>query len=103
MTDDAPWVVYALRLEGGKYYVGTTNRPRKRLQQHFDGDGAVWTKAHPPIEVAQRIPAESKGEALGKEEWLTKKYAEKHGRYLVRGGPWVAPGDPPPAPEDDGA
>ena len=45
-------MIYVLRLEHQKYYVGyceTTDD--RRIRQHFDGRGSLWTQMHPPIEV----------------------------------------------------
>ena len=43
--------VYVLELQGGKYYVGQTENLEKRLDQHAEACGSVWTKKYPPIEV----------------------------------------------------
>jgi hypothetical protein len=44
-------MVYVLRLEEGKYYVGWTGDIRRRIEEHFDGRGASWTRLYPPLEV----------------------------------------------------
>ena len=40
--------VYVLCLEGGRYAVGSTEDPTKRMADHFQGNGSAWTKKHPP-------------------------------------------------------
>ena len=46
-----PAYVYTLNLKGGAKYVGYTENPKKRLSQHFSGNGAQWTQKHQPISV----------------------------------------------------
>jgi hypothetical protein len=43
--------IYALRLEKDKYYVGKTNRPELRLEEHAQLEGASWTKLYPPLDL----------------------------------------------------
>ena len=45
--------IYILRLEGGKYYVGKSDNPTKRYQEHLNGSGSAWTKKYPPISVLE--------------------------------------------------
>lgn len=48
-------LVYVLELEGGKYYVGTTSRGMKRIQEHMsDRGGSAYTRLHRPIRVIAR-------------------------------------------------
>lgn len=43
---------YVLRLQNGKFYVGSSVCPRSRLQQHLHSiDAPEWTKLNPPIEL----------------------------------------------------
>ena len=43
--------VYILRLLAGKYYVGISKNPQKRIKDHFAGKGAGWTRTYAPIGV----------------------------------------------------
>ena len=47
--------IYILQLEQGKYYVGKTNNPLFRLEQHFNSNGSVWTTKYNPISVLEII------------------------------------------------
>ena len=52
--------MYILECSNGKYYTGSTNDLEKRLDEHWNGEGANFTKKHPPvkllyIETFQRI------------------------------------------------
>ena len=42
-------VTYALKLEDGCFYIGTTRHLRKRLRNHFNGNGAKLCRIHKPI------------------------------------------------------
>ena len=48
--------IYVLKLEGGKYYVGKTNNPNIRVNNHFNSNGSVWTKKYKPLSVLEVIP-----------------------------------------------
>lgn len=43
--------IYTLALEDGFYYVGKTIDPDRRFNEHFNDNGAVWTKLHPLLSV----------------------------------------------------
>ena len=43
--------VYVLELESGKYYIGESINPKKRIEDHFNGFGSQWTKLYPPIRI----------------------------------------------------
>jgi hypothetical protein len=38
--------VYTLKLQSGKYYIGTTHDIGKRIIQHKSGNGSVWTRQY---------------------------------------------------------
>ena len=44
-------LVYTLELEGGNYYVGFTTDLNRRLFEHFNDAGSLWTKEHKPIRI----------------------------------------------------
>ena len=46
-------MVYHLKLEEDKHYVGITYNLNQRYAQHISGDGAKWTKLHKPMDVEQ--------------------------------------------------
>jgi hypothetical protein len=47
--------IYTLELEHGKYYVGRSTFPKKRILAHFTTNGSEWTKLHPPVRVISQI------------------------------------------------
>ena len=70
------------KTEGYKYYVGKTNNPTFRLEQHFTNYGSAWTKKYPPIRVLEVIPNCDDFD----EDKYTLKYMSMYGVNNVRGG-----------------
>jgi hypothetical protein len=77
--------VYVLQLEGGLIYVGQSKNVPRRIQQHLNGQGAVFTKRHKPTGVV--LPrlgnVEGAGDSGERQEVLLQM--RKHGMHLVRG------------------
>ncbi|MDA0758560.1 MAG: hypothetical protein O3C01_07870 [Bacteroidetes bacterium] len=76
--------IYSLKLQSGKYYIGKTETPDFRLQDHFDTFGSAWTKKYKPISIHQLIPDMNDHD----EQRITQEYMNKYGIDNVRGGPW---------------
>ena len=74
--------IYALKLENNKYYIGKTNNPSFRIENHFNSEGSAWTKKYKPIELIELIPDCDNYD----EDKYTIKYMEKYGITNVRGG-----------------
>jgi predicted GIY-YIG superfamily endonuclease len=77
--------VYILRLVAGKYYVGISKNPQKRIKDHFANKGAGWTRTHTPVSVE----AVHNGVDIFEEDMWTKKLMAEHGILNVRGGYYV--------------
>ena len=67
--------IYTLLLEQGKYYIGKTNNPQFRLENHFHSNGSEWTSLYKPIRVL-----ELKSNCDDYDEDKTYIYAGKDGR-----------------------
>ena len=74
--------IYVLELVAGKYYVGKTNNPGFRIEQHFHSGGSVWTRKYRPIRVLEVINNCDDYD----EDKYTRIYMDKHGIENVRGG-----------------
>jgi len=61
--------IYVLLLEEDHVYVGRTNNPNARLDEHFQGGGAAWTKRFPPTEVIECVEGD-----IYDEDKYVKKY-----------------------------
>lgn len=80
-------VVYVLKLEKGKYYVGKTSDVEKRFREHRTGYRASsWTRKYKPTDIAEVL---EDADPLD-EDKITVKYMMKHGIDNVRGGPYVS-------------
>ena len=78
--------IYVLELAHGKYYVGKTNNPQFRLENHFSSNGSEWTKIYKPLNVFELIPNCDDYD----EDKITRKYMDKYGINNVRGGSFVS-------------
>ena len=74
--------IYILRLKQNKYYVGKTNNPQARIDDHYSSNGSSWTKKYKPIEVVELIDDCDDYD----EDKYTLKYMNKYGIDNVRGG-----------------
>lgn len=74
--------IYVLQLEDNKFYIGKTENPQFRLNNHFNFNGSVWTKKYKPLKVLKIIPNCNNFN----EDRYTKEYMSKKGINNVRGG-----------------
>ena len=85
-----PLFLYTLELEGGFFYVGTTNNPPVRLLEHREGSAAEWTRIHPPLGFSKTYRLEklecSDEEARLREDAHVKAVMLAKGIEAVRGG-----------------
>jgi predicted GIY-YIG superfamily endonuclease len=80
-----PTNIYILKLTSGKYYVGKSDNPMARYQQHLNGNGSAWTKKYKPVSIEKIFPNASDFD----EDKYTKEYMSKYGIENVRGGTYV--------------
>ena len=78
--------IYVLKLKGGKWYVGKSDNPLKRYEQHLNGHGSSWTKLYSPISLEKTIQNASHFD----EDKVTKEYMAKYGIDNVRGGSYCS-------------
>lgn len=76
--------IYSLKLTDNKYYIGKTDNPNFRLENHFESNGSAWTKKYNPVSIHQVIPDQMDHD----EQRITQEYMVKYGIDNVRGGPW---------------
>jgi hypothetical protein len=77
--------IYILQLEQGKYYIGKTNNPQFRLENHFNSNGSEWTKIYKPLKV---LEVKSNCDNYDEDKY-TRIYMDKYGINNVRGGSFV--------------
>jgi len=73
--------IYILRLENGKYYIGRSKWPLKRIDDHRDKSGSRWTTLHKVIDIIQIF----EGDVFDEDKYV-KIYMNKYGIDNVRGG-----------------
>lgn len=78
--------IYVLQLISERYYVGRTANILTRIEQHFTGRGAKYTKKYKPLKVIQVIRELSKDDERNKTIEIMKKY----GWEKVRGSCWCS-------------
>ena len=91
----AKYFVYALLLNEGKIYVGTTDNIFQRLLDHFTMSKSTssWVRLHgPPLRILEIIVD---ADAYA-ENYLPLDYISRFGPENVRGGVWNAVFCPPP-------
>lgn len=77
--------IYILKLEKNKYYVGKSNDVEERINKHYNGEGAAWTKKYPPIDIVEVISDCDDYD----EDKYTKMYMNLYGINNVRGGSYI--------------
>jgi len=78
--------IYVLKLQENKYYVGKTNNPSFRIENHLSGDGSSWTTIYKPLKLVELVPNCDDYD----EDKYTQKYMDKYGVNNVRGGSFVS-------------
>jgi predicted GIY-YIG superfamily endonuclease len=79
--------LYILKLEGDKYYIGTTTQYDTRIADHIAGKGSEWTKIHKVENVIHIEEIDNKFS----EDAVTLDYMSKYGVENVRGGMFSKP------------
>lgn len=77
--------LYVLKLEHGMWYVGSTRDPMRRLAEHVAGEGAAWTRLHPPRGRYSEL-VEVMGVVGLAEDARVMQLMHVHGIDAVRGG-----------------
>jgi GIY-YIG catalytic domain/Zinc knuckle len=78
-------IIYIIKLEHEKYYVGKTKELIKRLDEHFNNEGSEWTKIHKPIDIVEQHDNCDNFD----EDKFTLKMMAQYGIDNVRGGSFV--------------
>jgi predicted GIY-YIG superfamily endonuclease len=77
--------IYILKLKGGNYYIGKSDNPAKRFEEHINGRGSAWTRKYAPVKLMRTILNASPFD----EDRYVKEYMAKYGIEKVRGGSYV--------------
>ncbi len=73
------WYVYLLECEDGSLYTGISTDSARRFEQHRNGEGARYTRSHPPRRLLANLSVGSRSVALRAEYAIKQLSAsEKH-------------------------
>lgn len=76
--ENKDYFIYVILCTGGSFYCGFTDNVKRRFEQHKKGDGAKYTKSHPPVRLLYSEKFSDKNSALKAE------YAFKHQTRLAK-------------------
>ena len=76
------WFTYILLCIDNSYYIGISNDPEKRFQDHKNGKGGRYTRSHKPTKIVYTQEFQTKSEAL-KREIEIKKLSKKEKQKLI--------------------
>lgn len=76
--------IYVLKLIEDRYYIGRSQNILQRIEQHFNGDGSLYTKKYKPLKIVEIVEEKSNDDERNK----TIEYAEKFTWEKVRGYVW---------------
>jgi len=81
-------IIYILKLEDGKYYVGQTNKLEQREKEHFSGKGANFTRKFKPHKLIRtfKTGTHNNKKALLYETFITLLVMNHYGWQNVKGG-----------------
>lgn len=74
--------IYVFQCEDNKYYVGRTENPDVRIENHMAGNGSAWTKKYRPLKIIER---NDQCDVYDEDKYVIK-YMSQHGIENVRGG-----------------
>lgn len=77
-------IIYVLKLEKNKFYIGKSGNPDYRIEQHKSGKGSAWTRNYKVLEEIERVEGDDFMELA-----LTLTYMKKYGIENVRGADYV--------------
>jgi predicted GIY-YIG superfamily endonuclease len=76
--------IYVLQLIDDRYYIGRSQNVLQRIEQHFNGDGSVYTKKFKPLKVVEIVEETTNEDERNK----TIEYIKKYTWEKVRGYVW---------------
>ena len=88
------YFVYALECEDKSIYVGQTEDVLKRWKQHATGEGAEWTKKHPPVRLVHWEAFDSRTQAVEREKELKTGVGRKWLKRELAAGRTRQAGEP---------
>jgi predicted GIY-YIG superfamily endonuclease len=76
--------IYVLKLVDDRYYIGRSQNIVQRIEDHFSGNGSIYTKKYKPLNVVEIVEEKT----IDDEKNKTIEYIEKYTWEKVRGYTW---------------
>jgi predicted GIY-YIG superfamily endonuclease len=76
--------IYVLKLVDDRYYIGRSQNIVQRIEDHFSGNGSIYTKKYKPLSVVEIVEEKT----IDDEKNKTIEYIEKYTWEKVRGYTW---------------
>lgn len=76
--------LYILKCSNGAYYTGSSKNLERRLQQHQNGEGAIFTKANLPVKLVYLEEFQRIDEAFYREKQI-QKWSRRKKEALING------------------
>lgn len=89
-----PWFLYMIECRDGSIYTGVTVDVAARYAAHARGQGARYTRTHPPVRIIFSEEYPDRSTAL-KAEHRVKRLSADAKRALAAAAPPTAPGAAP--------
>ena len=76
--------IYVLKLVDDRYYIGRSQNIVQRIDDHFSGNGSIYTKKYKPLSIVEIVEEKTNDDEKNK----TIEYIEKYTWEKVRGYTW---------------
>lgn len=80
-----PWFLYIAQARTGKYYVGITTEPERRIRDHNKGNGARMAVNQGPFTLVYTSPPLPDQSTARKQEILVKSWNRAKKEKLIKG------------------
>src|SRR3989344_1319867 len=80
-----PWFLYIAQARTGRYYVGITTEPERRIRDHNNGKGSRMAKGQGPFTLVYTSGPLSNQSAARKLEMQVKKWKRDKKESLIKG------------------
>jgi predicted GIY-YIG superfamily endonuclease len=80
-----PWFVYIAQANTGRYYVGITNNPEKRVSKHNSGEGSQFARDQGPFKLVYVSESFANKSEARKREIQLKGWTRQKKEKLING------------------
>lgn len=84
MSSSQPWFLYLIECADGSIYTGITVNVAARFEAHSQGNGARYTRSHPPVKLLGFETHPDRSSATKAEYRIKQLSAADKRRYAAR-------------------